>query len=111
MLDHVSITVTNIGTAEKFYDATMSALSVPKVRKSEVRLGYGERCGTIQTELICRSSLVVSQMMRRRDIGVSRHPIARQWMHFRNQVWKTGERTTVLRAFAKSIMRLTMPLS
>jgi len=44
MLDHVSITVTDIGTAEKFYDATMSALSVPKVRKSEVRLGYGERC-------------------------------------------------------------------
>ena len=44
MLDHVSITVTDIGAAEKFYDATMSALSVPKVRKSEVRLGYGERC-------------------------------------------------------------------
>lgn len=44
MLDHVSITVTNIGTAEKFYDTIMSALSVPKVRKSELRLGYGERC-------------------------------------------------------------------
>jgi catechol 2,3-dioxygenase-like lactoylglutathione lyase family enzyme len=44
MLDHVSITVTNIGAAEKFYDAIMSALGVPKVRKSEVRLGYGERC-------------------------------------------------------------------
>jgi catechol 2,3-dioxygenase-like lactoylglutathione lyase family enzyme len=44
MLDHVSITVTDIDAAEKFYDATMSALSVPKVRKSEVRLGYGERC-------------------------------------------------------------------
>jgi catechol 2,3-dioxygenase-like lactoylglutathione lyase family enzyme len=43
MLDHVSITVTDIGTAEKFYDAVMSALSVPKVRKSELRLGYGER--------------------------------------------------------------------
>ena len=41
MLDHVSITVTNIGAAEKFYDAIMSALGVPKVRKSEPRLGYG----------------------------------------------------------------------
>jgi catechol 2,3-dioxygenase-like lactoylglutathione lyase family enzyme len=44
MLDHVSITVTNIGAAEKFYDAIMSALGVPRVRKSELRLGYGERC-------------------------------------------------------------------
>jgi catechol 2,3-dioxygenase-like lactoylglutathione lyase family enzyme len=44
MLDHVSITVTNIAAAEKFYDAIMSALDVPRVRKSELRLGYGERC-------------------------------------------------------------------
>ena len=43
ILDHVSITVTNIGAAEKFYDAIMSALGVPKVRISEVRFGYGER--------------------------------------------------------------------
>jgi hypothetical protein len=44
MIDHVSITVTDIGAAERFYDAIMSALGVPKVRKSELRLGYGERC-------------------------------------------------------------------
>ena len=43
-VDHVSITVSSIDAAEKFYDAIMSALSVPKVRKSELRLGYGERC-------------------------------------------------------------------
>jgi hypothetical protein len=43
MLDHVSITVTNIGVAEKFYDAIMTALGVPKVRRAELRLGYGER--------------------------------------------------------------------
>ena len=41
MLDHVSITVTNIGAAETFYDAIMNALGVPRVRKSELRLGYG----------------------------------------------------------------------
>jgi catechol 2,3-dioxygenase-like lactoylglutathione lyase family enzyme len=29
MLDHVSITVTNIEAAEKFYDAIMGALGVP----------------------------------------------------------------------------------
>ena len=44
MLDHVSITVTDLGAAENFYDAVMSALGVPKVRKFELRLGYGERC-------------------------------------------------------------------
>jgi catechol 2,3-dioxygenase-like lactoylglutathione lyase family enzyme len=44
MLDHVSIAVTDIGAAERFYDAIMSALGVPKVRKSELRLGYGDRC-------------------------------------------------------------------
>jgi hypothetical protein len=38
MLDHVSITVTNIGAAEKFYDAVMSALGVPKVRKFEIHV-------------------------------------------------------------------------
>ena len=44
MLDHVSITVTDIAAAERFYDAVMAALGVPKVRKSDARLGYGERC-------------------------------------------------------------------
>ncbi len=51
MLDHVSITVTDIGTAEKFYDAFMSALRLPKVRKSESRLGYGERCDADHPDL------------------------------------------------------------
>jgi hypothetical protein len=44
MLDHVSITVFDIGAAEVFYDAIMAAIGVPKVRRSETRLGYGERC-------------------------------------------------------------------
>jgi hypothetical protein len=44
MLDHVSITVSDIGAAEVFYDAIMAALGIPKVRRSETRLGYGERC-------------------------------------------------------------------
>jgi hypothetical protein len=44
MLDHVSITVTDIATAEKFYDAIMGAQGFPKVRKSGVRLGDGKRC-------------------------------------------------------------------
>ena len=44
MLDHVSITVTNIGAAEKFYDAVMNALECQRTEKSDLRLGYGERC-------------------------------------------------------------------
>jgi catechol 2,3-dioxygenase-like lactoylglutathione lyase family enzyme len=44
MLDHVSITVSDLDAAERFYDAVMSAIGVSKVRRSETRLGYGERC-------------------------------------------------------------------
>ncbi len=44
MLDHVSITVSDLRVAESFYDAIMAAIGVPKVRRSETRLGYGERC-------------------------------------------------------------------
>jgi catechol 2,3-dioxygenase-like lactoylglutathione lyase family enzyme len=43
MLDHVSITVSDIDGCEQFYDAIMQALSCPKVRRSELLLGYGER--------------------------------------------------------------------
>jgi catechol 2,3-dioxygenase-like lactoylglutathione lyase family enzyme len=44
MLDHVSITVSHIAAAERFYDAVMAALGVPKVGASERWIGYGERC-------------------------------------------------------------------
>ncbi len=44
MLDHVSITVHDIASAEPFYDAIMAALEVPKVQRAEDSLGYGERC-------------------------------------------------------------------
>ena len=44
MLDHVSITVSDLGRAERFYDRVLAALSVAKVGSSEVWLGYGERC-------------------------------------------------------------------
>jgi catechol 2,3-dioxygenase-like lactoylglutathione lyase family enzyme len=43
MLDHVSITVSDLAAAEPFYDAIMKAIGVPKVRRSELRLGYGDR--------------------------------------------------------------------
>lgn len=43
MLDHVSITVSDIAAAERFYDAIMSALGVVKVGRRDDWLGYGER--------------------------------------------------------------------
>lgn len=43
MLDHVSITVSDIAKAEPFYDAVMAALDVVKVGARADWLGYGER--------------------------------------------------------------------
>jgi catechol 2,3-dioxygenase-like lactoylglutathione lyase family enzyme len=43
MLDHVSITVSDIAQAEPFYDAIMAALCVIKVGARCDWLGYGER--------------------------------------------------------------------
>ena len=43
VLDHVSITVTDIKAAERFYDAIMSVLGVVKVGRRDDWLGYGER--------------------------------------------------------------------
>ncbi len=43
MLDHVSWTVSDIATAEPFYDAIMAALGVVKVGRRDDWLGYGER--------------------------------------------------------------------
>ena len=43
MLDHVSITVSDLAAAERFYDAIMQALGVVKVGRREDWLGYGER--------------------------------------------------------------------
>jgi len=43
MLDHVSITVSDIASAEPFYDAIMEVLGIVKVGRREDWLGYGER--------------------------------------------------------------------
>ncbi|PSC05697.1 glyoxalase [Alsobacter soli] len=44
MLDHASITVSDIPRAERFYDAVMAALGYPKVGARGDWLGYGLRC-------------------------------------------------------------------
>lgn len=43
MIDHLSIVVGDFSRAERFYDAIMNALGVPKVVRETDRLGYGLR--------------------------------------------------------------------
>jgi catechol 2,3-dioxygenase-like lactoylglutathione lyase family enzyme len=50
MLDHVSITVSDLERAERFYDAILSALGIVKVGASENWIGYGHRCDALHPE-------------------------------------------------------------
>ena len=50
MLDHVSITVSDLNRAERFYDAVLVALGVVKVGVSENWIGYGDRCDAAHPE-------------------------------------------------------------
>jgi catechol 2,3-dioxygenase-like lactoylglutathione lyase family enzyme len=43
MLDHVSITVSDLARAARFYDAVMAALRVPCVWRDDDGIGYGAR--------------------------------------------------------------------
>ena len=52
MLDHVSITVSDLGAAERFYDAIMQALGVVKVGRRDNWLGYGERARSDHPERV-----------------------------------------------------------
>jgi len=52
MLDHVSITVSDMSAAERFYDAIMQALGVAKVGRREDFLGYGERASAASPERV-----------------------------------------------------------
>ncbi|MBL6454452.1 VOC family protein [Belnapia sp. T6] len=50
MIDHVSITVSDIAIAARFYDAVMAALGVPAVGRDEHWLGYGLRADSASPE-------------------------------------------------------------
>ena len=52
MLDHVSITVSDIAAAERFYDAVMNVLGVVKVGRRDDWLGYGERARPAHPERV-----------------------------------------------------------
>jgi len=44
VLDHVSITVSDMSVSEPFYDAVMAALGVTKMGSGSTWISYGERC-------------------------------------------------------------------
>ena len=44
MIDHLSITVTDLDRSTQFYDAVMAALGYPEVKRTESSIGYGVRC-------------------------------------------------------------------
>lgn len=43
MIDHLSITTTDVDRAQVFYDAVMGALGYPRVYRRPEAIGYGER--------------------------------------------------------------------
>jgi catechol 2,3-dioxygenase-like lactoylglutathione lyase family enzyme len=45
MIDHLSITTTDLDRAQSFYDAVLGALGYPRVNRRERAIGYGERPG------------------------------------------------------------------
>lgn len=47
MLDHLSITVTDLDRSQVFYDAVLGALDYPRVNRRERAIGYGERGGAL----------------------------------------------------------------
>jgi len=43
MIDHLSITTTDLDRAQAFYDATLGALGYPRVHRRAEAMGYGVR--------------------------------------------------------------------
>ena len=43
MLDHLSITTTDLDRAQAFYDAVLGALGYPRINRRPHAIGYGER--------------------------------------------------------------------
>lgn len=59
MLDHLSVTVSDIDQAEPFWDAVMAALGHPKVARRPNQLGYGRR-NTPEADGLCYISVFLS---------------------------------------------------
>ena len=56
MFDHVSIGVSDIGRAKKFYDAALKPLGYERLSDGETSLGYGDKGKRAVHELIERGT-------------------------------------------------------
>ena len=77
MLDHVSITASDIVAAERFYDAIMAALEVVKVGRRDDWLGYGERARPDHPDRVYLSIRKGAKPGRTDGTGASRRARAR----------------------------------
>lgn len=112
MLDHVSITVSDIAAAERFYDAIMKVLGVVKVGRREDWLGYGERSRQpIPIASISRSARGRSPRRLLVVTGASRRSGGPRSMPSGMQGSRPAAAMTVRPAFATIITRRIMPLS
>ena len=97
MLDHVSITVSDMAAAERFYDAIMNVLGVVKVGRREDWLGYGERARAAFPE---RVYISIRKGARPDDapgaIGASRQNGGPRWMPSGTRGWPPVAAMTVL---------------
>ena len=69
MLDHVSITVSDIAAAERFYDAILKALDVVKVGRRDDWLGYGERARGVSESRLPHDPQRPDDVVRRNELG------------------------------------------
>ena len=112
MLDHVSITVSDIAAAERFYDAIMKTLEIVKVGRRDDWLGYGERArpGPIRTASISPSARARSPRKPSAATGASRRSGAPRWTRSGTPALPPAAPTTARRVRA-IITRRTTPRS
>jgi catechol 2,3-dioxygenase-like lactoylglutathione lyase family enzyme len=87
MLDHVSITVSDIAAAERFYDAIMKTLGVVKVGRRDGWLGYGERARAAYPD---RVYLTIQKGVRPEDATGRHWSFKAKWRGQVDAFWDAG---------------------
>lgn len=73
MIDHVSIAVSDLVSAEPFYDVVMETLGIAKVGRSDSWLGYGARADSAHPERVYLSIRVDPVFAGEPDHAEGRH--------------------------------------
>jgi catechol 2,3-dioxygenase-like lactoylglutathione lyase family enzyme len=112
MLDHVSITVSDLHRAQRFYDAVMAALGILKVGSSQDWIGYGERCDATHPERTYLSiRLGSAPNLLQVATGASRRPVGRRWMRSGGSDWRLVGRMMDLQGSGGPTILPIMPRS